>query len=133
MGPYKIDVGAGGFKFFVQPGIEFEVGNRLSVPVKLQMGSVSQEVIVNSAASEVDTEKTSISEVVGERSVNALPLKGRVAAQLVLLAGTAVQLVSGNSNPNTYDFSGTEEYPTEFPVSAGDGAGSSTNWLFDRS
>jgi hypothetical protein len=131
IGPYQIEVSAGGFKSFVQSGIELEVGNRLSVPVTLQIGSVSQEVVVNSSASQVDTEKTSISEVVSERSINALPLNGRVATQLVLLTGTAVQLVPGNSNGNTYDFSGTEEYPTEFPVSIGGGAGSSTNWLFD--
>ena len=131
IGPYRIEVSAGGFKSFVQSGIELEVGNRLSVPVTLQVGSVNQEVIVNSAASQIDTEKSSISEVVSERSINSLPLNGRVATQLVLLTGTAVQLVPGNSNPNTYDFSGTEEYPTEFPVSIGGGAGSSTNWLFD--
>ena len=131
IGPYRIEVSVGGFKTFVQSGIELEVGNRLLVPVTLQVGSVSQEVIVNSAASQIDTEKSSISEVISERSVNALPLNGRVATQLVLLTGTAVQLVPGNANGNTYDFSGTEEYPTEFPVSIGGGAGSSTNWLFD--
>src|ERR1700722_1933947 len=131
IGPYRIEVSAGGFKTFVQSGIELEVGNRLSVPVTLQVGSVEQEVVVNSAASQVDTEKSSISEVISERSVNALPLNGRVATQLVLLTGTAVQLVPGNSNGMVYDFSGTEEYPTEFPVSIGGGAGSSTNWLFD--
>jgi hypothetical protein len=131
IGPYRIEVSVGGFKTFVQSGIELEVGNRLSVPVTLQVGSVEQEVVVNSAASQVDTEKSSISEVISERSVNALPLNGRVATQLVLLTGTAVQLVPGNSNGMVYDFSGTEEYPTEFPVSIGGGAGSSTNWLFD--
>ena len=115
----------------MQSGIELEVGNRLAVPVTLQVGSVSQEIVVNSAAAQVDTEKSSISEVISERSINSLPLNGRVATQLVLLTGTAVQLVPGNANPNVYDFSGTEEYPTEFPVSIGGGAGSSTNWLFD--
>ena len=81
IGPYRIEVSAGGFKTFVQSGIELEVGNRLSVPVTLQVGSVEQEVVVNSSASQVDTEKSSISEVVSERSINTLPLNGRVATQ----------------------------------------------------
>lgn len=131
IGPYRLQVSAAGFKTYVQSGIELQVGNRLPLLVTLQVGSVSQEVIVTSAGTQIDTEKPSISEVISERSINSLPLNGRVATQLVLLTGTAVQLVPGNSNPNTYDFSGTEEYPTEFPVSIGGGAGSSTNWLFD--
>jgi Carboxypeptidase regulatory-like domain len=131
IGPYSLEVSAPGFSSYQQTGIDLQVGNRLEIPVTLRVGSVNEQITVSSTGALVDTEKSSVSEVINERSIAALPLNGRVATQLVLLTGTAVQILPGNADPNVYDFSGTEEYPTEFPVSIGGGPGSGTNWLLD--
>jgi Carboxypeptidase regulatory-like domain len=130
IGPYSLEVSAPGFSNYVQEGIELHVGNRLDIPVTLRVGSVNENVVVSSTGSLVDTEKSSVSEVINERSISSLPLNGRVATQLVLLTGTALTVNPTSAGPY-WDFSGSEEYPTEIPLSVGGGGVSENNWLLD--
>ena len=85
VGPYTIKVTANGFSTYNQSGIVIQVGNELRVDVKLQVGGVAQTVQVTSAASMVQTEDQSISQVVDRQRTVDLPLNGRQATQLILL------------------------------------------------
>jgi len=90
VGPYTLKVTATGFSTYDQSGIVIQVGNELRVDVKLQVGGVSQTVQVQAAASMVQTEDQSISQVVDRQRTVDLPLNGRQATQLILLTpGTA--------------------------------------------
>lgn len=95
----------------------------------LQIGSLSQQVEVTANASMVEIHSTSISQGIGQRRIIDLPLNGRQATQLVLLAG-ASQNVTGDL-PGRFDLSLSggvgKQYPTEVPISVAGGQANGTN------
>lgn len=67
VGPYKLEVSGHGFKDYVQSGILLQVGNNVGINVTLQVGAVTQQVQVSANAAMVETQDTSVSEVVDQR------------------------------------------------------------------
>ena len=105
IGPYKLEVTANGFKTGVQSGIVLQVGNNIQVNLSLQVGSITENVEVQAQAGMVETKDTSVSQVIDERRILDLPLNGRQATSLVLLAGGAVNApTSGNDNVGSKSF-----------------------------
>jgi hypothetical protein len=128
IGPYRLEVRKEGFTAYVQSGIVLQVDTNPTIDIGLKIGSVSEQVQVEAAASMVETHSTGVGQVVDMQRVLELPLNGRQATQLVLTAGAAVtvplsnvgQLYSGKNNPD------------EAPISvAGGGANSALTYLLD--
>jgi hypothetical protein len=124
VGPYRLEVTMSGFKNFVQSGIVLQVGNSPTIDVKLQIGSVSENVEVVAGAAMVQTEQTSVSQVINQKQIVDLPLNGRQATQLVLISGAAVVTPPG-------DMSGSKNYFSSTTISVGGGQGNGTNYLLD--
>ena len=76
MGAYSLEVSAPSFKKFLQTGIVLQVGQNVEVNIPLSVGDVTQEVHVSADAAMVETQDTSISEVVDQRRIVDLPLNG---------------------------------------------------------
>lgn len=89
VGPYTLDVTASGFRHYIQKGIVLAVGDQVQLPVALTLGAVTQEVEVSAEANMVQTQETSISNLVDQQRIIDLPLNGRAATQLILLSGGA--------------------------------------------
>ena len=124
VGPYTLKVTAAGFSTYDQSGIVIQVGNELRVDVKLQVGGVSQTVQVSAAASMVQTEDQSISQVVDRQRTVDLPLNGRQATQLILLTpGTAIA-------PAT-DLASSKNYPSAVTYSVAGAQATNINYLMD--
>src|SRR5262249_57578790 len=70
---------------------------RANVPVSLQSGAATDSVTVEANAQMVETRSGTISQVVGQQKIVDLPLNGRNAATLVLLAPGTADLNTGNS------------------------------------
>jgi hypothetical protein len=88
---YKVSVTANGFKKYEQSGIQLEADQDVTVNVKMEVGSEQVTVNVEANAVQADTVSGTLSEVVGETSVNNLPLNGRNAATLTtLVAGVVI-------------------------------------------
>src|SRR5262249_43958900 len=87
VGPYSLEVTTQGFQRYVNSGIILEVGNQVTVNVSLRLGDTNQAVQVTADAAMVQTQDTSVSEVVDQRRIIDLPLNGRQATDLILLAG----------------------------------------------
>jgi carboxypeptidase family protein len=128
VGPYRIEVKKEGFTAYVQSGIVLQVNTNPTIEVTLKVGSVTEQVVVEAAASMVETRSTGVGEVIDSQRVVELPLNGRQATQLINLAGAAVtiplanvgQLYSGKNNPD------------ESPISvAGGGANSALTYVLD--
>ena len=124
VGPYRLEVSMSGFKNFVQSGIVLQVGNSPTIDVKLQIGSVSENVEVVAGAAMVQTEQTSVSQVINQKQIVDLPLNGRQPTQLVLISGAAVVTPAG-------DMSGSKNYFSSTTISVGGGQGNGTNYLLD--
>jgi hypothetical protein len=105
-GPYQLNVIADGFNAYHQNGITLNVNSPATVNVQLAMHSVSQEVTVNSNAAMIDTESSTLHQVVGEEYLENLPLNGRNAATLVTLAPGVV--TSPGEYNDSYANSGNE-------------------------
>ena len=126
VGPYKLEVSAPSFASYVQSGITLQVGNNVQINVALQVGGVTQEVLVSAAAAMVETQNTAVSDVIDQRRIMALPLNGRQATDLILLAGGAAVAPSAAGR-----FISTHDYPTAVGVSVAGGQPNANNYLLD--
>jgi hypothetical protein len=101
-GAYQLAFDATGFKPATQT-IDLEVGQQATIDMQLSLAGDSQTVTVKSSAGELlKTEDASVGEVVDQRSVDSLPLNGRMLIDLVLtVPGAHVShgAATGDMNP----------------------------------
>ncbi|MGB9147222.1 MAG: TonB-dependent receptor [Acidobacteriaceae bacterium] len=74
---YRLSVEANGFRQFLQSGIKLDVGATLTVDVPLQVGHVSQKVVVTGEPSLLQTETSSLGQVILNQPIVDLPVNGR--------------------------------------------------------
>ena len=123
VGHYNLEVSKQGFATFVQNGIELQVNTNPVINVTLQVGSISQEVVVQATASMVETHQSSVGQVIDQRSVVELPLNGRQATDLIVLSGTTNPAPAGDLNTN-------KNYPT-VTLSVAGGLANGMSYLMD--
>lgn len=124
IGPYRMEVKKDGFSTYVQSGITLQVSSNPTIDVSLKVGAVSEQVVVEAAASMVETHSTGIGQVVDQQRVVDLPLNGRNATDLIYLAGAAA------TAPNA-DLVSAKNYPGEAPISVAGGLATGTTYLLD--
>jgi hypothetical protein len=74
---YELNVGASGFRQHLQSGIKLDVGDALTMNVILQVGQVAQQVSVTSEPSELQSETSSLGQVISNQPIVDLPVDGR--------------------------------------------------------
>jgi len=84
-GPYDVMVTASGFKTEVQKGITLTVGAQQSLNLTMNVGAVTQQVQVRTAAPTVQLVSSTISDNVNSTTVRQLPLNGRSWTDLATL------------------------------------------------
>ena len=84
-GTYALSVKADGFKTQVRNGIELQVSAVLEVDFTLVLGSVAETVEVTGAAPILQTEESSVGNVVSAKQLDRLPVNGRNFTRLILL------------------------------------------------
>ena len=126
VGPYSLKVQAVGFKNFEQTGIILQVGASAAVQAAMAVGSSSEVVEVNSNALMVETQNVAISTVIDNREINDLPLDGRLATQLVLVAGASVNVSGG-------DLTGSKQFFSSQAIAVAGSQGNSLNYMLDGS
>ncbi|MBI3264501.1 MAG: carboxypeptidase regulatory-like domain-containing protein, partial [Acidobacteria bacterium] len=95
-GPYRLEVSLAGFRTYVQTGIVLQVAASPVINAVLSVGALAESVTVEAAAPLVDVQSSGISDVVRNEEILALPLNGRNAVELVMIAGAAVQTVQAS-------------------------------------
>jgi hypothetical protein len=127
IGPYKIEVKKDGFSTYVQSGIVLQVNTNPTVDIALTVGSVTQQVQVEAAAAMVETYSTGVGQVVDQRRVVDLPLNGRLATQLITLAGAAINVPTANVG----QLSTAKNYPNEAVISVAGGPANGLTYSLD--
>jgi hypothetical protein len=99
-GVYSVKVSAPGFKTYTVSSVQLSAGDRARVNASLSLGQVSETVTVESQASALQTDSSVVSDTIGEKQAEELPLNGRNFIQLVQLTpgvneGNQGGLVSG--------------------------------------
>lgn len=89
IGAYQVRVQVAGFKQFIQTNIILDVDQTARVDVSLQTGQASEQITVEASAPVVESEKSSLGEVIDNKTIVELPLNGRNFIQLgTLVPGT---------------------------------------------
>jgi len=105
VGRYTVTVEKSGFKKAVSEGIELNVQGRVAVNITMQIGQLTEEVVVTGAAPLLETETSELGQVVDRKRVSNLPLNGRNFAQLALLSTGTAPSEPGARDEGGYGFS----------------------------
>jgi len=84
-GRYEMTAQLSGFQTVRRSGITVTVGQEALVNLQMPIGNLTESVTVEGAAPLVETTTSTLSHVVNEQQLGALPLNGRDFSQLVLL------------------------------------------------
>jgi hypothetical protein len=129
-GVYSVGVEAQGFRKLMQSGLELQTNQRAKVDLTMQVGQVSDTVEVTAAATQLESQSSSLGAVISQQYVSELPLNGRNFVQLAILSpgvnGTGFS-VSGTIQSGTRP---DDRRPGTEIFSNGNREGSN-NFLFD--
>src|SRR6185295_3433085 len=109
IGTYAVSVELAGFRKETREGVVLRVQDRLRVDFVLQPGDVAESVVVQGEAPLVQSETSSLGEVVDARQIVGLPLNGRNYIDLATLTSGVIRTAEGsNGNVNaTFVVNGT--------------------------
>jgi Carboxypeptidase regulatory-like domain/TonB dependent receptor-like, beta-barrel len=105
VGRYTVTVEQTGFKKAISDPISLDVQQRVAVNIILQVGQITESVVVSSASPLLETETSELGQVVDSQRVANLPLNGRNFAQLALLAAGTAPSEPGARDEQSYGFS----------------------------
>lgn len=99
-GRYSIQVQAPNFQSVLRNGITLQAGDHPEVDIQLQLGEVSQSVVVDADVPLIDTTNAAIGQSIGTKEVEDLPQNGRTPVVLAQLAlGVASTAPPGQVRP----------------------------------
>jgi len=130
-GKYRVTVTASGFQASTVTDIDLKVNDQLRVDVNLQVGNLQQQVSVEANAVQVNTEVTTLGDVIESQKMNAMPLNGRSYLDLLGLQAGVVPVSAGTMNndrsvsgmfgrPGNVSVNGQSEGANNFLVNGGD-------------
>ena len=89
-GSYELSCELQGFKKFVLPGLVLETGSTATVNVGLEVGQVTESVIVQATTPLIDSESSSVGQLIERANVLNMPVESRRSASLIRLMGNVV-------------------------------------------
>jgi hypothetical protein len=98
IGDYSITAGREGFKTEIISPITVRVDQTVNLPIRLTIGSVTESVEVTAATPLVDSTTSSLGQVIENKKIVDLPLNGRNAFALGLLAGNTIPVSGMGTN-----------------------------------
>ena len=96
---YKLSVEAPGFRTYLREGIVVDVGARVAVDARLEVGGTAQAVEVTGAAPVLSTQDAVTGQEVDRALINDLPLVGRAVFDLAFLAPGVIQAPGATFGP----------------------------------
>ena len=125
VGPYQLEATMAGFSKYLQTGIVLQVASNPTVDIVLNVGGISEEIVVAANASMVETQNTGVGNLIDAQRVVDLPLIGRQVIDLVILSGAATQ------GTDPFMLSGNRYYPGTQQFSVAGGLGMGTSYVLD--
>jgi len=123
-GSYDVTVVAAGFQTFETSAVQVLVNEDSRVDAVLQPGKAIQVVTVTGINTHIDTTSATLKNVVGEQTIQSMPLNGRNPISLVLLVPGVTR------DPNASVTSGAT-YPSIGGISINGTRSNSTNYILD--
>jgi Carboxypeptidase regulatory-like domain len=102
---YSVEVSAPGFKSETRIGVKLQVQDRLNLDFRMVIGQVTQDVVVTDQTAPLQTQTSSLGQVVSSATMSDIPLNGREYLQLASLSTGVIGTTVG-TNGNTGGSSG---------------------------
>ncbi len=99
VGTYDLTIELAGFKTLQRERVRFEIGQEITIDVALEVGGVAETITVREQAPLVEMTKTSVGQIISREEIDGLPLTGRQAASLALLAPGVIQRGTSTEEP----------------------------------
>jgi hypothetical protein len=115
IGNYTVSAEASGFETTTQENVHLDIQQRLYISIALKVGKVSESVVVTEAPPLLETETSSVGQVMGTDTIDATPLNGRNWVYIAqLTAGVDPGLSAGGARGGgTGDFSANGQRTTQ--------------------
>lgn len=114
IGNYEITVTAKGFSKTTQKNVHVNVAQVVQANIMVKLGAATETIEVSTAPPLMQTEEASVGQVIGETSVNNLPLNGRNFTFLAQLgAGMQTPQADTRGNAASGAFSANGERPAQ--------------------
>jgi hypothetical protein len=85
-GTYRVEVEMSGFKKFVRSGLVLEISQKMEIPVKLELGALSESVMVHGETPLLETTSSTRSQDFDSKAISELPSSNRNIFQIAELA-----------------------------------------------
>src|SRR5207249_9605243 len=113
-GLYRVDIEMQGFKRFARDRVEVQVDLATRVDAAMQVGNVTESVLVTTQAPPLQTDSASLGTTISQQEVESIPLSGRNVNNMLTLVpgvvaqggtyGNAVSNQSGGARTNAIGF-----------------------------
>jgi outer membrane receptor protein involved in Fe transport len=90
IGSYTVSASAGGFETTTETNVHLDLQQRLNVVITLKPGAATETVTVSSEAPLMQTQESSVGQVIDTETVNDIPLNGRNWVFIAQLSAGAV-------------------------------------------
>lgn len=97
-GRYRVQAAATNFKTVVRSEIALQVDQSVRVDIQLEVGTLTEQVIIEDQAPVINTETPTLGEVISNQEILDIPLNGRNYLDLALLSPGVVPAAAG-ANP----------------------------------
>jgi len=125
-GAYSVSAAAPGFKTYQVSNIQLQVDQTVRVDIEFQIGQMSQEVAVVAAAAQVESETSSLGQVITTNEVLQLPLNGRNFMQLANISSGVAPAYNTRSATIT-----NQSGRSDLAVHISGGRGDANSYLID--
>jgi hypothetical protein len=125
-GSYNLTAVGTGFQKVGIQGISLTVGQTTAWDVHFKVGSVAEEVTARANAANVETESSSLGQLIGTQQVENLPLNGRNYVSLSYLGSGSNPQVTNASSPVMSNVG-----RPDFTAHISGGRGDANSWLVD--
>ncbi len=132
IGHYQVTVNAPGFSTTTQEALTVAVGQELQVNVALQAGGANEQVTVSTAPPQLQTDESSVGQVVDEHTVVSLPLNGRnftFLAQLSAGVNTSQADTRGNAASGAFTANGLQSAQNNYLLDGIDNNSNAADFL----
>ena len=104
-GAYQVNVQATGFDRLERRDLVLQVSQVMQIDLALMVGNVNETVSVSAAAPVLQSESSSVGQLIGRATIDGMPLPNRAATALVVLTPGAVVISQGSGGENIPIFS----------------------------
>jgi hypothetical protein len=98
VGTYTVSAESAGFKTQMRTNVTLQVQDRIRIDFQMEVGDISEKITVQSDAGVIETETSSLGQVVNSRQIVDLPLNGRNYLDLASLTSGVVKTEGTNGN-----------------------------------